>query len=109
MYEVKQKEVSFENQRARLIVIRNISDLVKGEYQRSVEKLSDMMIASTSHDMKTPLNSIIGMLMLLKNRIYDEPLKTYIRIARNSSLLLLSQVNDTLDYFQLKSGKFSIK
>ena len=67
------------------------------------------MIASTSHDMRTPLNTIISMLNLIKNRITEpEPLK-WIKVANNSTNLLLYLVNDTLDFFQIKSGKFSIK
>jgi signal transduction histidine kinase len=33
----------------------------------------------------------------------------FLRIARSSSNLLLFLVNDTLDYFQIKSGKFKFK
>jgi signal transduction histidine kinase len=71
-----------------------------------VEKLSEIMIASTSHDMRTPLNTIINMLLLIEARvnennfvsgaasnsvnsyINEEHLKKWVRIASNSTQLL---------------------
>ena len=67
------------------------------------------MIASTSHDMRTPLNTIINMLTMIQEKISDPFIIRWIRIALNSSNLLMFLVNDTLDYFQIKSGKFTLK
>ena len=71
------------------------------------------MIASTSHDMRTPLNTIINMLLLISSRVNDvrevqadEQLKKWVRVASNSTQLLQYLVSDTLDYFQIRSGKF---
>ena len=66
------------------------------------------MIASTSHDMRTPLNTIITMLKLVGDKVSDQEVRKWLRVANNSSSLLLFLVNDTLDYFQIKSGKFRI-
>ena len=35
------------------------------EYAKAAEKMTDIMIASTSHDMRTPLNSIDNMLKMI--------------------------------------------
>lgn len=59
----------FDQRLCQLIIIRDITDLVQGEYLKSVEKLTEVMIACTSHDMRTPLNTIINMLMLIKDTI----------------------------------------
>jgi signal transduction histidine kinase len=88
--------------RCRLIVVRDISALINSERLRSVEKLSEIMIASTSHDMRTPLNTIINMLLLIEARVNDpdlltsyrsqhgvlDHLKRWVRIASNSTHLL---------------------
>jgi len=59
----------FDQTPARLLVLRDITDIIQREYDRSVSKLSEIMIASTSHDMRTPLNTIIAMNSLLKIKI----------------------------------------
>jgi len=40
-------------------------ELSQVEYGRSLEKITEIMIAQTSHDMRTPLNTIINMIKLL--------------------------------------------
>lgn len=52
-----------------MITLNDITQLVSAEYLRSIEKVSDIMIASTSHDMRTPLNTIINMLTLMESFI----------------------------------------
>ena len=54
-----------------MIVLRDITEVVKSEYVKTVEKMTDIMIASTSHDMRTPLNSVISMLNMVRNKITD--------------------------------------
>ena len=67
------------------------------------------MIASTSHDMRTPLNTIVNMLKLIKDGVKDNLVITkWIRIANDSTNLLKFLVSDTLDYFQIKSDKFTV-
>ena len=52
-----------------MIIMKDITDIVEKEYNRSVAKLSEIMIASTSHDMRTPLNTIINMHMMMSRKI----------------------------------------
>lgn len=54
-----------------MVVLKDISDIVKAEYAKSVEKISDIMIASTSHDMRTPLNTIINMHKLIESQCQE--------------------------------------
>jgi K+-sensing histidine kinase KdpD len=54
-----------------MIILKDISELVKGEYLKTMEKVTDIMIASTSHDMRTPLNTVINMIKLVVSKISD--------------------------------------
>ena len=54
--------------------------------------MTDIMIASTSHDMKTPLNSVLSMIDLIEKYIKDEKILNWIKVAKNSSLQLVSLV-----------------
>jgi two-component system sensor histidine kinase EvgS len=81
------------------MILRDISELVKVEYARSIERISDIMIASTSHDMRTPLNTILTMLSMIEKRITELSLLKMVKAAKTSANLLLYLVNDTLDYY----------
>jgi signal transduction histidine kinase len=65
IYEMKQKNVFFDAKPCRLILLRDIQEVSRIEYARSLEKITEIMIATTSHDMRTPLNTIINMLRLI--------------------------------------------
>ena len=67
-----------------------------------MERVSDVMIASTSHDMRTPLNTIINMHRMIELKITDKEVLKWLKIADCSTNLLMYLVNDTLDYFQIK-------
>ena len=49
-----------------MIILKDITELVRGEHMKSMQRIADMMIASTSHDMRTPLNTVISMHKLIE-------------------------------------------
>lgn len=65
-----------------------------------------MLTATVSHDMRTPLNAMMGLLSSLDSFISNDLGKHYLRIIRNSTEFMCFLVNDMLDYFQIKNGKF---
>jgi len=58
-----------------------------------------------SHEMRTPLNGVIGMLGLLSDSGLDPAQKSYLEGARTSADHLLGLVNDLLDYARLDAGR----
>lgn len=58
-----------------------------------------------SHEMRTPLNGVIGMLGLLSRTRLDGAQRAYAEAAQSSAEHLLGLVNDLLDYARLEAGK----
>jgi signal transduction histidine kinase len=56
-----------------------------------------MLTATVSHEMKTPLNAIIGLLSMLEKYIADEEGKRLLKVVHISSQILLYLVNDMID------------
>ena len=57
------------------------------------------MYASTSHELKTPLNAIINCINCLDNKIdKSSNLKKWVTMTKVSAEFLLNIVNDSLDY-----------
>jgi signal transduction histidine kinase len=52
-----------------MVIIRDISEIIHKEYSRSIAKLTEIMVASTSHDMRTPLNTIINMHSMIEMKV----------------------------------------
>jgi PAS domain S-box-containing protein len=93
--------------------LRDISDRVRSDAalkrarDRAIagEKQKAEFLAVMSHEMRTPLNGMLGTLELIDPQVLDERDKRYLQIARNSGDVLLGHVNDVLDIAQLDAGK----
>ena len=61
------------------------------------------MLASVSHEFRTPLNCIITMLDIVEKFVSTELKVDYVEPASASAKLLLSLINDILDFSQTKA------
>lgn len=92
-------------------VIDSINSLVDSTVnsineEKASEESKDELITNVSHDIRTPLTSIIGYLGLLKTgNIDSESQKKYINIAYTKAEQMKSLANDILEYTTLKSNK----
>ena len=66
-------------------------------------------LANLCHDIKTPLNSIIGFTELLKSRITDDSQDRIINSILTSSNMLLAFVNNAMEWGRMEAGKFNLK
>ena len=75
------------------------------------EKLQNTFIANISHDLRTPLNSIIGFSELLSKKIFgelNEKQNEYIEDIRISGLKLMSMINEILDISKIESHRIRL-
>src|SRR2546427_996122 len=73
--------------------------------------LKSQFLASMSHELGTPLNSIIGFSKVLLNRLdgdLSERQETYIRSVHNSGSHLLQLINGILDFSRIEAGKLEM-
>lgn len=66
-------------------------------------KSKDLFIANLSHEIRTPINVITGMIYFLKNTTLDDQQLEYITKLDDASNLLLNMVNGLLDLSEEKS------
>lgn len=64
-----------------------------------------LFLSNINHELRTPMNGIIGMLTLLEDTILNNEQKDYIEMMRECSVSLMSIINDILDYSKLEAGK----
>lgn len=69
------------------------------------EKAKAELLAVMSHEMRTPLNGMLGTMELLKETRLSAKQQQYQRIMESSGRLLLHHVNDVLDIVRVDSGK----
>ena len=85
---------------------------VAAEALQSAERASKAktdFLANMSHDIRTPMNAIIGITTLMKNELHQpEKLAEHLGKLESSSQLLLGIINDILDMSRIESGKTTL-
>lgn len=73
------------------------------EMERKIEKQKNELITNVSHDLRTPLTSIMGYLRLLRDERYDtkEQYDEYLKIAFSKSEQLKNLIEDLFEYTKL--------
>ena len=66
-------------------------------------------LASMSHEMRTPMNGVLGMLELIEIDELPEDQARYLEIARDSAVGLLRVINDILDYSRIEAGSVELE
>ncbi|MCF7506233.1 ATP-binding protein [Vibrio sp. L3-7] len=77
------------------------------EQAQSANSAKDDFLAMVSHEMRTPLNGILGMAQLLETEV-DEEKKEQVSIIVSSGEHLLLIINDILDISKIEKGKLEL-
>jgi signal transduction histidine kinase/ActR/RegA family two-component response regulator len=76
---------------------------------RQAQSHKDEFIASVGHELRTPMNAILGLNGVLLSELADQPENAQIaRHIRDSTRQLLRLVNDILDFSQLQAGRLGL-
>ncbi|MCT4372328.1 response regulator [Yangia mangrovi] len=113
--ELSVTETEHEGELLRAIYFRDITRDISAEEElveardRAVEgeQAKARFIAIMSHEMRTPLNGMIGALELLTETELGRDQREYVQILRRAGDVLLQHVNDVLDHSRLETGRFS--
>ena len=85
---------------------------IAAEALQSAERASKAktdFLSNMSHDIRTPMNAIIGITTLMKNELHEpEKLAEHLGKLETSGQLLLGIINDILDMSRIESGKTTL-
>ena len=91
--------------------LRQAQDIA-AEALQSAERASKAktdFLANMSHDIRTPMNAIIGITTLMKNELHQpEKLAEHLGKLETSGQLLLGIINNILDMSRIESGKTTL-
>jgi len=77
---------------------------------RQAQAHKDEFIASVGHELRTPMNAILGLNGLLRSELATNPDDVdVVDHIRRSTEQLLQVVNDILDFSQLQAGRLSLR
>ena len=100
------EEVRDENHRKEMLAREYEAQL---DSERKTAQAKSLFFSTVSHDIRTPLNAIIGFSELLDMGVADEEeRRSYVSSIRSSGKVLARLVNDMLDLSKMECGKLEI-
>ena len=105
-----QAAISIQNARllANLEGSKREADTAREEAERANQAKSDFL-ANINHELRTPMNGIIGTIELLLATEVDEEQTDYLNIARTSAEQLMRIIRDTLDVSRIEAGRIELE
>lgn len=105
-----------------ILGLRNVDDLVRRKRRQEValkkaydaakaaNRAKSNFLFNMSHDIRTPMNAIIGFTNLLKKNLDNKELSLdYIEKIETANEFLLSLINNVLEMARIESGKVSLE
>ena len=113
---------SWENYHGVVLGFRNVDDETRKEMEKKMlledalaqanraSKAKSVFLSNMSHDIRTPMNAIIGFTALASTHLEQrEQVEGYLKKIMTSSNHLLSLINDVLDMSRIESGKIALE
>ncbi|MDH3993833.1 MAG: response regulator, partial [Gammaproteobacteria bacterium] len=96
-----------------MAIERDITEQLKREQQleesrtraEEANQVKSRFLAMMSHEVRTPLNGVLGSLGLLQDTALDAEQRKYVTTSRSSAEWLLAIINNILDFSKMEAGK----
>jgi len=76
---------------------------------REANESKSLFLSNVSHDMRTPLNGMLGYTRLALDQTAEPRTKDYLEKIHESGVILRQLINDTLNLSRIESGKYELK
>jgi len=109
LFEITLKKIKWDTEDAVAVVFNDITSQEHLLALKIADANKNRILATVSHELKTPLNAIIATIQLAKARIDNTEVLEYLTICKDNAHLLLSLVSCLLDFQQAVNGELRVR
>ncbi len=93
-----------------VLIFNDVTDYKQAQQQaEQANRTKSAFLASISHEIRTPINGIIGMTALLRDTELDSRQSGYVNTISTSGEILASLIADILDYSKIEAGVLEVE
>lgn len=116
--EIQVSKIKYFGKDALIFALHDLSESIEkkkelDEYKIKAEesdRLKSSFLANLSHEVRTPMNSIMGFAELLaESDISEKERREFIKLIRQSGKELLTQINNMIDFSKIEAGLIQLK
>ncbi|EER42214.1 sensor histidine kinase/response regulator [Histoplasma capsulatum H143] len=108
MVEAQKRALSLAREAERKSKVAEAEAKHNVKLKEDAAKAKSIFLANVSHDLRTPMNGVIGLSELLKKTNLDREQDGYVESIRVCADTLLTLINDILDFSKLEAGKMKV-
>ncbi|HXD77081.1 MAG TPA: two-component regulator propeller domain-containing protein, partial [Puia sp.] len=105
----KKKLEAEVDHRTNLLALSRDEERRAREQAEKASRAKSEFMANISHELRTPMNAIIGFTDLVLTTELQRPQREYLQNVHRSGYNLLGIINDILDYSKMEAGKLTIE
>ncbi len=105
LVEAQQRDVRQQSEIAEAVLAANEAR----EVAEAANTAKSEFLTNVSHEVRTPMNGILGMLDLLEDTQLDPEQHTYVSSIQSSAKSLLGLLNGILDFSKIEAGKIELE
>ncbi len=106
---VRSKNQAADRERARIALEEKNRELARvAQDAKDANRAKTYFLSTMSHDIRTPMNSILSMNEMVLRECDNEDILVYSGHIRASGIMLLGLINDILDFSKIEAGKLDI-
>lgn len=113
--QIQHRDMALEQQRANLELEIAARTTINAQLESAKEvaeaasRAKGEFLASVSHEIRTPINGILGMSELALETALSDEQRDYMLMVRASGEALLNVINDILDFSKVEAGKLELE
>ena len=107
-FQVILKKIKWDEEEATAVIFTDITYQEKMVALKVADAQKGKILATISHELKTPLGAIFGLIDLCEKKASDPELADNVKLCKNNAMLLLSIVDSLVDLQQLDNGELKL-
>ena len=93
-----------------VLILSDVTDYKRASQEaEQANRTKSAFLATVSHEIRTPINGIVGMTALLKDTPLNEKQASYVATIATSGEILSSLIADILDYSKIEAGVLELE